>query len=449
MQTARIESLLTEVVRAGSAPGAAVCLSAREELVFAASGSVSHIHPAPITRYSRFQLGCITKLLTALVALEFASEAKLELEAPLRRYVRELEGTPVGEEVRVRHLLSHTAGYQGFNVADPRIRYCSSWSTFIAALRERQLLFPPGRVFNYEHTEYVLLGEILQRIAGTSIYNLYVAKIFEPLELQCGRIATDSRDSTRYVPEHSFDAKDRSYATLRPAPHCEFWDASLSDLTMNLGDMRSLAAAAAGWDVHRIFSASTIAQLRAPQVALPTAHGGRQSEQMPAAFGLGLAEYADAIFGHNGSARGHTCALRFDPQSGLVLLVALNAWRPHARDLLVARIASTLRENSTQDQSRSPASETGAVPGLYVGANGTSVEVSEEAGWLRCRFSARSLKQEFSIEISRSDQGLAEFRSNPAHATIGFFKVPGTSDVGLMLGLNAYRRIEHSAAPSA
>jgi hypothetical protein len=167
---------------------------------------------------------------------------------------------------------------------------------------------------------------------------------------------------------------------------------------------------------------------------------------MPGAFGLGLAEYSGELLGHNGSARGHTCALRFDARTGLALVVALNAWRPDARDLLVARIVSAVRQPGIPAASRSTSREVEAMPGIYVGADDTSVEVSEDAGRIRCLLRVPSLKQELSIEIFRGDQGISEVRSGAAHATVGFFKVPGTSDVGLMLGLNAYRRIDYSAA---
>jgi len=442
MQSETIHSLLADVIRAGAAPGAAVYLSAPGEQIFAAAGTASHDRPAPLEQNSRFQLGCITKLLTALVSLEFASETKLELEAPIGRYLRELEGTPVGEGVRIRHLLSHTSGYQGFNVADPRVRFFSSWPKFIATMRERRRLFTPGLVFSYEHTEYVLLGEILKRIADAPIYELYRARIFDPLGIRCGHIASDAADASRFVAEHVFDARTRTYASLRPPPHCEFWDASLSDLTMSLGDLALLASAAAGWDQQRVFSAATVAQVRAGQTMLPYAHGGRQSEQMPVAFGLGLAEYSGAIFGHNGSARGHTCALRFDPESRLVLLVALNAWRPHVRDLLVAKIVEAYRQPGTAARGETAPPDLVPVPGLYAGADGTSVEVSADEREVCCVMRGGAMNQELRILISRNDRRPTAFQSSAAHATVGFFTVPGADSVGLMLGLNAFLRIE-------
>jgi CubicO group peptidase (beta-lactamase class C family) len=446
MTSTTIQSLLAEIIRAGAAPGAAIWLSTPDQQIFAASGTASHGGDAALTQASRFQLGCITKLLTALVSLELAHEAALDVEAPIRRYLHELAGTEVGEAVRVRHLLSHTAGYQGFNIADPRIRFLSSWPKFIAAMRERRLLFTPGQVFNYEHTEYVLLGEILQRIAGAHIHELYRTKVFDPVGIQCGHIASDAADSARFVPEHSFDAQSRSYATLRLPPQCAFWDASLSDLTMSLGDLGLLTGAAAGWDRHHVFSASTVAQLRAMQVSLPAAHGGSQSEQMPLAFGLGLAGYADSLLGHNGSARGHTCALRFDPQSRLILVVALNVWRPHARDLLVAKISSAHRPRNSAVCAGMTAGEIAAAPGVYVGADGTSVDVTGHEGELCCVLRAGPMNPELRVTISCRDQGISEVKSSAAHATVGFFRVPGTEAVGLMLGLNAYRRLD-SAEP--
>jgi hypothetical protein len=287
------------------------------------------------------------------------------------------------------------------------------------------------------------MGEIVQRVTGQHPHELFRAMIFEPLGIRCGTVRADAADQRLRVMDHTFDPAAGRYVTLRAVPYCRFWDASLSDLTISLTDLVTLGMAVAGLSEHRIFSANTLEAIRRPSITLPPVLGGPKHERIPLAFGCGCAQYGESVFGHNGSARGQTCALRFDVSSGLVLALGLNCWQPHLRDMLCAKVVTAVcgKEPSITQRAELRASASlGELTGRYLGALGTSVEVSGNEAGLDLSVRASSAQSVARMSLHRGQDGELEVRSDAPHLTVGFFNIPGSSAPGLMVGLNAYRR---------
>ena len=70
------------------------------------------------------------------------------------------------ERICAWHLLNHTSGYRGVDVSDGAVRWGFSWDKLVRHLQQHERLFAPGAVFNYEHTEHVLLAELIRRQSG-------------------------------------------------------------------------------------------------------------------------------------------------------------------------------------------------------------------------------------------------------------------------------------------
>jgi len=441
MHVEHLSRLLNEALRTGAAPGAAIAVSIDGRRLEHAAGAANWSSGSAMSTQSRFQMGCITKLLTSLVTLELENSSRLDLDQPIGCWLPEVRSTSAGQTITPRHLLSHTSGYQGLNIADPAVRYYYGWPKFLALLGAGRQLFPAGRVFNYEHTECVLLGEIAQRLTGRSLRELFGAMIFDPLGIHCGDLRSDMSNPRCGVMDHACNGEPGQFTPLRAVPYCSFWDASLSDLTMSLADLVTLGEAVAGFR-HGVFSTRTIETIRRAYVELPSSFGGKHHERMPIAFGCGCAQYDDSVFGHNGSARGQTCALRFDVSTRAVLAVGLNCWQPHARDLLCTKVITALRGGRTASAARpDPAQWSFAeLTGRYVGALGSCIEVSATDSGLSCAIIGTPPQPTARVLVLRAGSGELQVSSEVPHLTMGFFRPPASSTPGLMVGLNAYCR---------
>jgi CubicO group peptidase (beta-lactamase class C family) len=93
-------------------PGVAVGMWADGQEVHACHGVTSVDNPLPVDQETLYQLGSVTKTYTATALMRLVASGQVELEAPVRRYVPELQlaDERVAAEVTVMNLLNHTAG---------------------------------------------------------------------------------------------------------------------------------------------------------------------------------------------------------------------------------------------------------------------------------------------------------------------------------------------------
>jgi D-alanyl-D-alanine carboxypeptidase len=138
----------------------------------------------PMDRSTLMMSYSITKVITAIAALQLIEQGKLALDAPLSRYVPE---HPYGDEVTIRTLLNQTSGVPNpwpltwFFVDGARF---DRKATLQQVLRDHgRLDFQPGTKYQYSNISYWLLEEAIERASGQD-YAAYVAdRIFEPLAL--------------------------------------------------------------------------------------------------------------------------------------------------------------------------------------------------------------------------------------------------------------------------
>lgn len=128
------------------------------------------------------RVGSVSKPVTALAALQLVEAGRLDLDAPVARYLPGVLRGPHAEGVRVRDLFTHTAGLDvrlnGTTTTDP---------ARLLPLRryiERDLpplVHPPGEVMRYSNHGYVLLGRLVEAASGEP-FEAYVRRhLFAPL----------------------------------------------------------------------------------------------------------------------------------------------------------------------------------------------------------------------------------------------------------------------------
>ncbi|MBB5802215.1 D-alanyl-D-alanine carboxypeptidase [Saccharothrix ecbatanensis] len=144
----------------------------------------------PVPTDGRFRIACITKTFVAVVIVQLVSEGKVDLDAPVERYLPGL--IPTGDRMTVRHLMQHTSGL--FNHADSfqrpgerfmRDRYKQYEAReLIAVAAERPLNFEPGTKFEYSNTNYIVIGELIKAVTGRSYADEIRDRILTPLDLK-------------------------------------------------------------------------------------------------------------------------------------------------------------------------------------------------------------------------------------------------------------------------
>ena len=221
-----------------------------QELVTTALGESMTGVPATIDMH--FRNGAVAISYMATLLLQLVDDGVVALDDPIATWLPEL---PEADQVTLRMLANMTAGYPdyvpnaGFEVAvyaDPFRQWTAEELIAIGLSTPRR--FAPGANWDYSHTNYVILGQALEAIAGRPLDTLMNERIFAPLGL------TNTRGwSTPEIPEpvlHAFSS-ERHEALGIPAgvPFYEettFWSPSwtLAPGAVQTTDIADMAASA-------------------------------------------------------------------------------------------------------------------------------------------------------------------------------------------------------------
>src|SRR5579884_4068372 len=137
-----------------------------------------------ITTQTNFRLASVTKQFTAMAVMLLVHDGKLRYEERLNYIFPEFP--KYGEQIRIRHLLTHTSGLQDYEDLMDEQR----WNPAIQ-ISDQQVLgllehatgtkFAPGTQWSYSNSGYVLLGLIVAKASGKPFDDFLRERIFEPL----------------------------------------------------------------------------------------------------------------------------------------------------------------------------------------------------------------------------------------------------------------------------
>jgi CubicO group peptidase (beta-lactamase class C family) len=165
----QIDDYLAQHQAVGQLSGAVLLADCGELIYQGAFGMADSDWAIPNTPLTKFRLASITKQFTALVVLQLVRAGRLELDAPITRYLADYPAAS-GERVTLRHLLNHTSGIPsytdraGFMTSEAKQRF--STKEFVALYCSEPLEFEPGSRFQYNNSGYFLLGAIIEAVTG-------------------------------------------------------------------------------------------------------------------------------------------------------------------------------------------------------------------------------------------------------------------------------------------
>jgi CubicO group peptidase (beta-lactamase class C family) len=166
-------------------PGMAVGILQDGEIQTTSAGFGNLATRMPLTDDSILQIGSISKVFTATLAMMLVEDGLLELDAPVIGYVPDLPlaDDAARETITLRHLLSHTAGFEGDRFTDYG-RGENSLATAIASYGTLRQWFVPGLLWSYCNAGYYLASRIIEVVAGKPFEEVFRERLVEPLGLE-------------------------------------------------------------------------------------------------------------------------------------------------------------------------------------------------------------------------------------------------------------------------
>ncbi len=163
-----------------------------------AAGLADRATGRPLAPGDEVRVASVTKTFTAATVLRLVEQGRLALDAPIARYLPAAYTTLLAgggyrpDRITVRQLLRHTGGladYADTDAFDDAVRAAPAhrWTRLEQvrfALAHGRPVAPPGAVYHYADTGYILLGEIIERVGGLPLAAAYRSLLrFGPLGL--------------------------------------------------------------------------------------------------------------------------------------------------------------------------------------------------------------------------------------------------------------------------
>jgi CubicO group peptidase (beta-lactamase class C family) len=209
----------------------------------------------PATTDMHFRNGAVAISYVSTLLLELVDQKKVGLDDKLANWFPDL---PEADQVTLRMLANMTSGYADYVIGNDEMSQALYQNPYlqwkpeelIAMGIDKPHVYPPGTNWNYAHTNYVILGQVLEKVTGKPMDLLMQEYIFAPM----GLTDTDG-PSTPVIREpalHAFTSERRQALGVDPAiPFLEestYWNPSWTIThgaiqTTNIYDMATTAVA--------------------------------------------------------------------------------------------------------------------------------------------------------------------------------------------------------------
>jgi CubicO group peptidase (beta-lactamase class C family) len=179
-----LDAKVDKAMKAYAIPGAAIGVWSAGQEYIRGYGVTSVDHPTPVDGDTVFRIGSTTKTFTGTTMMRLVDQGKVDLDAPVRRYLPDfaVADPAASATVTVRQLLNHTSGWLGDDVQDFG-RGDDALARYVASMTRLPQLNPPGAVFAYNNAGLVVAGRIIEVVTGSTYESAVQNLLLDPLQL--------------------------------------------------------------------------------------------------------------------------------------------------------------------------------------------------------------------------------------------------------------------------
>jgi len=319
-----VKALLAKNAAADRFAGAVLVAKNGEALFSGAYGLADREKKIPNTLDTRFRIGSMNKMFTAVAVLQLVEAGKIKLTDLLGKYITDYPNQEIATKVTIHQLLTHTGGTGDIfgPEFDTHRKELRALNDYVTLYGKRGPQFEPGSRWRYSNYGMVLLGVVIERVTGQSYYDYVQEHIYKP----AGMTSTGSQPEDQVVPGRSIGYM-RSPGTGEWVPNTDtlpYRGTSAGGGYSTVGDLVRFANALLG---HKLLNADSTDLLIAEKVE--AGPGGK--------YAYGFEDQRDkdgnGWVGHGGGAPGMNGDLRIYPKSGYVVAVLANLDPPAAQQI--------------------------------------------------------------------------------------------------------------------
>jgi len=278
-----------------------------------------------VTPSTIYDLASLTKVVaTTTMAMILVDEERLDIHKPVADFLPGFRG-PGKDAVTVWHLLTHSSGIDWWA---PLYKELSGQQAYVERIQAMDLVYEPGTKTLYSDLGLILLGEILERVAGEPLEAFVKRRVFEPLGMQdtlfkpgpdrTSRIAPTERDEWRGRVVHGEVHDENAFALGGVAPH-----AGLFGIAPDLARFAQMLLNGGVFEQQRIVSRPTL-ELFTRRAGVPDSSRALGWDTPSPPSSAGTLFSADS-FGHTGFTG---TSLWIDPELRLFIILLTNRVHP-------------------------------------------------------------------------------------------------------------------------
>ncbi|MEV0550542.1 serine hydrolase domain-containing protein [Nocardia salmonicida] len=326
---AQITDALNSAVHQGY-PGAQAVISDHGHTWTVTAGVADLNTGRPFPDHARLRIASNTKPFVATVMLQLVAEGKVELDAPVERYLPGVVHGPGidGNRITIRNLLQHTSGLPEYAAefgTPPEPGQIAGlteevrWGTTDIAAAVRNVLttpadFEPDAQWAYSNTNYAVAGMVIEEITGNPIGTEITHRIIEPLGLR----------DTYYPSPDEVDIRGP-----HPKGYTDISGVRVDYTSQNVSWAGAAGAmVASGADLNHFFIALLDGKLLPPEQLAEMKNVRPTGVDSTWAYGLGLARITmscgNELWGHTGGLSGTVTYDGVVPTTGRAITIALN-----------------------------------------------------------------------------------------------------------------------------
>ncbi len=336
-----VDAYVEQQMRHLNIPGVSLAIVEGDEIVHMRGFGRAHPNGEAPTPQTPFFIGSLTKSFTALAVMQLVEAGKIELDAPVQRYLpwfrvadqQASAQTPAlatersaGASVTVRHLLNQTSGLPMLlgmtNLADVDNRPDAA-ERQVRALSTLKSTRPVGSKFEYSNLNYNVLGLIIEVVSGESYEDYIQRHIFDPLDMSHSYISKADAQQDGLAMGHRFWFGVPIAARNLPIPRGSLASGQLISCAEDMGHYLIAQLNDGCYGSAQILSGAGIAELHRPAAEI------NEMGQSLGSYGMGWISEGTGesrIVSHSGIVPdfGAFMALVPEQNKGLVLLFNVN-----------------------------------------------------------------------------------------------------------------------------
>ncbi|HWI20809.1 MAG TPA: serine hydrolase domain-containing protein [Vicinamibacterales bacterium] len=306
-------------------PGVAIGIFDNGVLTTRGLGVTNLEDPIPVNDHTVFPIASISKTFAATMAMRLVEQGKLDLRAPVRKYLPEFKvrDEAVSRDANVWNLLTHTAGWEG-QVSGPE-RGTDTLRNFVATVMpDLMQVAPPSAAWSYNNAGFSVSGRVIESITGTSINTAVRDLVFTPLGLAHAGSTAGEFIVNRFAAGHGV----RDDAAFLQRPFSPSVSVTAGGIGLCITDLLNYAKFHLGDGTapsgERLLSKASLELMRTTQLR-------KQGTDDDMGLGWHLRNVGNLrVAAHGGTLAGHILLLEIVPERNFavgILTNSINGWR--------------------------------------------------------------------------------------------------------------------------